>query len=454
MPEVQEVFRMATQKVRPDPGFVDRQHDHRRRKDRNRKIGAFAVAAAIAATAAVVIVTSQPRETTAPAGTPSVSPVELTAIRSARNFAYAIGATDADTAFAYLAPDADISGLLFGPPEGAEGIVEELRLNVSMLKAQGFRQILGDCDQVGDVGSEATVRCAFDFDLMGSDELGLGPFTGSFYDLTVRDGTIVRAAVNWEIAEFSPRVWEPFADWVSTTYPRDAAVMYQDETHTGQRLSSDSIRLWALHVQDYVAAQTPGMVRVAERFMEARNSYDVDAILSLVPDEGATVYPMDDNEPAGSTRVMGTIRMDQNELSLALQAERLFQVQYGSVTCRSEPDPGWDAAPILCSYELDSRLRRLAGIPSAPHNMRLGVTNGRVELLAFPWLNASFPGNTPAESWAFIEWLQGAHPDAGAPMQDGTLFRYPGGQEMQLILSRESLRLLERYLDEYEAAAG
>jgi hypothetical protein len=58
MPEVQEVFRVATQKVRPDRGFVDRQHDHRRRQERRRKIGAFAVSAAIALVIAMLFVRS------------------------------------------------------------------------------------------------------------------------------------------------------------------------------------------------------------------------------------------------------------------------------------------------------------------------------------------------------------------------------------------------------------
>jgi len=31
MPEVQEVFRMATQKIRPEPGALDRQHENQRR---------------------------------------------------------------------------------------------------------------------------------------------------------------------------------------------------------------------------------------------------------------------------------------------------------------------------------------------------------------------------------------------------------------------------------------
>ena len=47
MPDVQEVFRMATRKVRPDPGFVDRQFQRQRRTMRNRKTGAIALVAAL-----------------------------------------------------------------------------------------------------------------------------------------------------------------------------------------------------------------------------------------------------------------------------------------------------------------------------------------------------------------------------------------------------------------------
>ena len=47
MPDVQEVFRMATQKIRPDPGFVDRQFDHQRRTARNRRMGAITLVAAL-----------------------------------------------------------------------------------------------------------------------------------------------------------------------------------------------------------------------------------------------------------------------------------------------------------------------------------------------------------------------------------------------------------------------
>ncbi len=43
MPEVQEVFRMATQKVRQDPGALDRQVTKQRKAARNRRVGVFAM---------------------------------------------------------------------------------------------------------------------------------------------------------------------------------------------------------------------------------------------------------------------------------------------------------------------------------------------------------------------------------------------------------------------------
>ncbi len=62
MPEVQEVFRLATQKVRPEPGFIDRQYEHRRKQERRRKVGAFAVVATIGVVVVALIVRSAPDE--------------------------------------------------------------------------------------------------------------------------------------------------------------------------------------------------------------------------------------------------------------------------------------------------------------------------------------------------------------------------------------------------------
>jgi hypothetical protein len=86
MPDVQEVFRVATQKIRPDPGALERQQIHQRRWTTRRKVGAYAVAAALIAAIAVVavrtgIVGSSERlptggnPTTAPSAVPDAGPV-------------------------------------------------------------------------------------------------------------------------------------------------------------------------------------------------------------------------------------------------------------------------------------------------------------------------------------------------------------------------------------------
>jgi hypothetical protein len=56
MPDVQEVFRVATQKVRPDAGALDRQQTKQRQRTTRRRVGAYAVAAALIATIAFVAV--------------------------------------------------------------------------------------------------------------------------------------------------------------------------------------------------------------------------------------------------------------------------------------------------------------------------------------------------------------------------------------------------------------
>jgi hypothetical protein len=176
--------------------------------------------------------------TSAPAQAPETAAKEV-----ATSFLEAYGAFDADRAITYLADDADLSGL------GLQG--QEFPLLLSFLEAQGYKQMLTPCEETSSSASGTIVRCGFDFHLIRSDEIGRGPYSGSYFDLTVRDGEIVRASVYWEIEKFSPQMWEPFAEWVSTTYPKDAAVMY-NATLSDYRLSEESIRLWDRHSRGYV----------------------------------------------------------------------------------------------------------------------------------------------------------------------------------------------------------
>jgi Tol biopolymer transport system component len=81
MPDVREVFRMSTQKVRPDQGFTQRQEFRQRRRMRNRKIGAYALVVAMVAVGAFAFVATQQGDTDLrqPAGVTSPSSAGSTA---------------------------------------------------------------------------------------------------------------------------------------------------------------------------------------------------------------------------------------------------------------------------------------------------------------------------------------------------------------------------------------
>jgi hypothetical protein len=160
----------------------------------------------------------------------------------ATDFLEAFGAFDVEQMGTYLADDATITSL---------GSEDDPRLLISWLEATGYEQTLGPCEQTGS-SAIVSVRCGFDFHALGSGEIGRGPFGGGSFDLVVQDARIVHVSQGWETEKFSPQVWEPFAEWVSREHPKDAAVMYLDETHSRVRVSEESIRLWKRNTQMYV----------------------------------------------------------------------------------------------------------------------------------------------------------------------------------------------------------
>jgi hypothetical protein len=237
----------STQNVERDPGVLEPQHKRQHRWSRGKRIGAVAAAAvALVLIAALLIIQSREdapaTDQTPVAAEAPENTVNARAVKVATGFIEAYGAFDVERAIAYLADDATISVL---------GEQDDPRLLISWLRATGYEQIVDPCEQVGNSAS-SSVHCTFAFHGLRSGEIGRGPFGGSSFDLVVRDGKIVEASQTWEIEKFSPQVWEPFANWVSTAHPKDAAVMYTDGSHTNVRLTEESIPLWEQYTRAYV----------------------------------------------------------------------------------------------------------------------------------------------------------------------------------------------------------
>ncbi|HET9311236.1 MAG TPA: hypothetical protein VFP41_08450 [Actinomycetota bacterium] len=187
-------------------------------------------------------------------------------------------------------------------------------------------------------------------------------------------------------------------------------------------------------------------VKIAERFMRARNDNDVTTALSLLAKDGATARMQNGYR---TDRNMPVLRLDREELALALKVEQLYGVRYIASGCRWDSDPVIRDAPIVCTYRVDNTLRQILGYPPVESSVSIGVGQDRITHLSFPWLNVSYPSAEPPEFAEFVAWIGAEHPEAGQAYDDGELFK-TGGQELVHILNRRSIDLLATYLEEYE----
>jgi hypothetical protein len=214
----------------------------------------MAVAVATLPVVLVVLVGSLTGREPAPSSA-STAPAaaDRNAVAVARAFLDAYGEGDADRAIGSLSYDAQISLLIRSVgADGVEGTTEELRLYLSLLDAWRYRQEVTSCTATGHSEDGTDVRCAFDYDFLGSDVLGLGPYTGSSFDLTIRGDEVVSVSKFWAFDRFAREVWDPFGDWVGAEHPNDARRMYDDPDRRGVRLDVGSIRRWERHTAGYL----------------------------------------------------------------------------------------------------------------------------------------------------------------------------------------------------------
>jgi hypothetical protein len=175
----------------------------------------------------------------------------------AREFLDAVGRFDADTAISYLTKDADVTGDFIVAGSDA---AEQLRLTLAHDRAEGYKQTIKDCVQVGTSApgwmvAGPSVSCAFDMQSTRSGEIGFDPYTGNAWRLTVREGKIVWAhqSIPYGTDGYLEQIARPFATWMSVNHPDDMLTMYLDKKGWEVRYTEDSNRLWKQRSAEYVA---------------------------------------------------------------------------------------------------------------------------------------------------------------------------------------------------------
>jgi hypothetical protein len=219
-----------------------------RRRDRRVLVGAVVATAAVTALAFWAATRGDDRAETQPAV--PISPEQV-----ATEYVDALSAYDLPRAESYLSAEPDLS-LWGGTPVGLGG----WRAAQGWNKAVGFEMDPGPCKEDATVDATTTiVVCPYVFDAFGSQDLGLGPYRGSSYRITVEDDLVVAASDQFAYATngYSGEVWEPFLAWVTKHYPQDVDVMYTDGGET-QATTDRSNTLWHQHLIQYVAAKLGG----------------------------------------------------------------------------------------------------------------------------------------------------------------------------------------------------
>lgn len=168
----------------------------------------------------------------------------LAAEQAATQFLNAYGAFDAEAAGSYLANGASTEGIVHED-------VQDYTQAIALYQAWGYEQELGSCQQIDATPTGSQVRCPFAYHLLGSRELGVGPFQGSYFTVTVDDATglITDVTTTWVGSVFMREVGDPFTEWVRTTYPDAEATI---SVNGGPALTPESLALWEQYRHEYV----------------------------------------------------------------------------------------------------------------------------------------------------------------------------------------------------------
>jgi hypothetical protein len=136
MPDLQEVFHVATQKVRPDPGALERQHSRERRRAIRQKVTVYALVAAVVIAAVVIALVEFPGKHQTPA---NETPSPAATTTSAR--AEFVGLDGATRALVPSLPSGSVCCLNLSPDGSAIVFVRNGALETMGIDGSGLRTV-------------------------------------------------------------------------------------------------------------------------------------------------------------------------------------------------------------------------------------------------------------------------------------------------------------------------
>jgi len=143
-----------------------------------------------------------------------------------------------------------------------------MRGGLAWAEAAGFTVVPKDCARELRVRGRTIVRCPFDYQFLGSDRLGQGPYSGEL-SIAVADGRIIFASMAsppWQYGLFREvdgpgnGLWGRFVAWLEQEHPHDIPAMFTvtDSHSFGGDIpvwTDQSRVLWANYVDEWVTSQ-------------------------------------------------------------------------------------------------------------------------------------------------------------------------------------------------------
>ena len=236
------------------------------------------------------------------------------------------------------------------------------------------------------VGPPAEVTCTYTMDDASSQALGVGPFTGSSFELVIADGQIQQVTHNFDDSLYRPQVFEVFSEWLDRAHPGDADVLFTSAANgdTIRRLTPEAIAILEQRIPEF------------ERWVPRSGSS------SLRPWDGATVRSLvapdaviDDLAVATADDYLANTEFDQAE------GWRFLQPQC-TATVVGPP------AEVTCSYTMEDAWSRALGVgPFTGSSFEFVIADGQIQQLTH---NFDYSQYSAQVFEVFQEWLDNSHP--------------------------------------------